>query len=448
MATSPQALRHPGQPTIEIRQIRTPGATDLQIEWNRRSGEAQAREEEIVRRMISLRLLETDRGADELEIVLDNEDLSMLENPFIVPNATFQLRLGSTSSLGAGVVRSFTVIEWRGLRPLTIRCMSAYEWSLNRDKAPRTYNSSRISDIVKAIGYRNGLSVANSVQETNAAHTKKTQTNQTDAQFLKQLAEEIGFVWYIEEGYFGFPQLFFHERRFKPSNTSDQVATITIGDDPRVLDDPIFDMNLGKIANRVTTGVYSLLEKKYFNLVADVDNTARAVIGRSTPIDENSTISMSTTSSTLLQGTDEVIGAFKEIEREMISAKLIMRGDPLFRPKRLVFLQGLGKLLTGAYYVDSIEYQLGVNLPFTMELRLMRNAFGFTASEFGNAVFALRAIQKQFQQSVKAAKDDAEQRAEMAENAEAAALEAKARAETRIIGSGDGTWDVFTAEVR
>jgi hypothetical protein len=405
---------YPGEPIIEV---------TFDGDWKRSPEEKAQLEAEISRRIISVRLLETDVGADECEFTLQNNDLALLEHPFLLPNVHLRVRLTDTNHDGGGIVRSFTVVEWRGLRPLMVRCLSRYEWALNRSKKPRTYESSRISDIVKAIADRHNLDVQlespipsqsdfATVDVTPAAHTKKTQTSQSDAQFLKALAEEIGFVWYIEErspflttrNPHG-ATLFFHERRFKPSNSAEEVNTYEVGNDPRIIGDPIFDMNLGRLVRRLTADIYDPLEKKYRTLVADIGTTSRRVLGKSSPIDADSEWRISTSSDNLLSLGEELNGLFREFERNMIKVKLPLRGDPFIRPKRLLYLTGLGKLLDGPYYIDSIEYKVGGGQPFTSMLQLRRNAMGFTAGDLGNAIFALEKIREQFQQKVKAARD-------------------------------------------
>lgn len=369
-------------------------------------------ERQLDDRMISMEFEETDVGADEVTIVFENQDLQLYRNPMLIPNiGSFDMFFGWAGRMGPA--RRFAVVETSGYRELTVRALHEPEWRLSRVSRNERYTKNRISDIVGEIADRNRMQRV--IQATPFARTKKSQSNQSDAEFLQSLADEIGFVWFVER-WGGRDRLHFLERSFKASEFDPPVEYF-VGSDPRVLGDPDFRVDVFNIFGLVEADIFDPLQKIHQNVLMDINTLERRVAGKSSPITGASKVRLSTTSQKLLRGEEEMAGVYKEAERGLIKATLPVAGDPFMRPKRQINLLGVPPLLSGTYYVDTITYRIDPEEGFTMELEMRKNAFAVTASSIDFALVRLTEIQQSFQQAVQKAKE-AEERARLAEIAE------------------------------
>lgn len=368
-------------------------------------------ERQLDDRMISMEYEETDVGADEVTIVFENQDLQLYRNPMLIPNiGSFEMFFGWEGRMGPA--RRFAVVEISGYRELTVRALHEPEWRLSRVARTQRYTKNRISDIVLEVATAKRNNMVPSVQSTPYARTKKSQSNQSDAEFLQTLADEIGFVWFVER-WGGRDRLYFLERNFKAS-AEDPPVEYNVGKDPRILGDPDFRVDVFNIFGLVEADIFDPLQKIHQTVLMDINTLERRVAGKSSPITGESKIRLSTTSQKLLRGEEEMAGVYKEAERGLIKATLPVLGDPFMRPKRQINLSGVPPLLAGTYYVDTISYSIDREEAFTMELAIRKNAFAVTASSIDFALVRLTEIQRSFQQAVEKAKN-AEERARLAE---------------------------------
>lgn len=362
-------------------------------------------ERQIEDRIISMEYEETDVGADEVTLTLENQDLQLFRNSLLIPNiGIWDMFFGWVGRMGPK--RTFVTVEVSGFRVLTIRALNEPEYRLSRVSRCIPHRKSRISDIVRDIAKRNNM--VSVTQATPFARTKKAQSNQSDAQFLKLLAEEIGFVWYVEKQG-SRDRLHFLERDFK-ADPFDPPVEYFIGSDPRVLSDPDYSIDVFDLFGLVETNVFDPLQKIHFTVKADIAEVERRVAGKSSPITSASKITLSTTSQKLLRGEEEMTGVYKQAEKGLIKATLPLLGDPFMRPKRQINLIGVPALLAGTYYVDTITYKVTPQEAFTMELKIRKNAFAVAASDIDFALLRLTEIRADFQQAVEKAKE-AEERA-------------------------------------
>ena len=386
------------EPEVRIRKA--------SLTWRDREGPSgdflTKQERQVEDRLISMEYVETDIGADEVTLVLENQDLDLFRNALLIPNiGVFIMNFGFSGLLGPS--RTFVVVEVSGFRELTVRALSEPEYRLSRVARTETYRVNQISEIVREIAERNNMSAITGldVQKTPFARTKKSQSNQSDAEFLQSLAEEIGFVWYVET--IGRrDHLIFQERTFQ-SSAHDPPPDYNIDDGSRVLEDPDFEIDVFNIFGLVEGDVFDTLKKTHDRVEADVLRLERRVAGKSTPIQADSKIKISSTSRTLLQGQEEMTALYKEAEKGLIKATLPVLGDPFLRPKRQINLSGVPFLLSGTYYVDTIIYRISERDAFTMELVIRKNAFAVSASDIEFLLGRLTEIQEQFREKVKVA---------------------------------------------
>ena len=365
------------------------------------AGDIASQEEDVRNRIISVEILETDIGADECTLRLENSDLSLFGNPLLFPQSIFEIVLGYETRRGTPQV--FRIVEIKGFRDLTVRALGR-EYELDRVQRKETYNNVTIAQVASLVAQRHNLFPV--VQQTFGVHQQIVQSGESDAEFLQRLAESIGFVWFIQQDSSPIgrvEKLFFLERAFEEGGFP--VEVVEIGKDPRVLGDPDFEVDIANVFGVAQGALYNPIQKLYEDLTATVEDTRRRVLGSSTPITEDSKLSIPSTITDRLAAQEEIDGFYKEFERQMLRCTFRMQGDPLFRPKRLLVMEGVGPLFRGPYYIDSIRYRLAPGESFTMELSLRKNAFSFTATDIAIRFKELDEVRKDFQARVQAARD-------------------------------------------
>lgn len=423
-------MRPTREPTIGIKAVSTPLLTDVSIPL-------KTAERLLRQRVVAVEITETDVGADECVLTLDNSDLSLWENPLILPNTKLDVSLGYEDALAPAT--RFKVIETRGWRQLTLRAWGR-EFDLDRETREKVTYTGRISEAVIEIACRNGLNPR--VRTTPGKHRQLVQSkNETDAQFLQRLAKRVGFVWYIEQAPQGDKGRICKQGRksnnlvFRSRVPDANVVTIAVGEDQRVIGDPEFEIDISNVLARGRIRHDNPLEKTFqaieeaLVVASDRQKDLEDVIAATTPVDRarrfdvesktidrfswgNATIidpdeklTYSSTVESLLQAQEELDGLLAEHERQLVKARITLFGDPFVRPKRTAKLLNVGRLLEGIYYIDTIRYRLRPRETFTMELFLRRNALNFTAGRLASVLLGLQTAKGLFQLRLEAERE-------------------------------------------
>ena len=258
------------------------------------------------------------------------------------------------------------------------------------------------SEIAEQIASANGLKPV--VTATKGHHLRVTQSNISDAQFLKELAEKArnrdgdgvsGYVFYIQDD-----ELHFHPREldqtplltleyftdtkgllrsFRPSTQSQGakgagVETKTVGIDPRKKDVVEHKANnastpertaLGKQTYLVdgNTGEGSFKEQETGQIVPSFD---RSEGFHEEPRQE--------------PAQDNAEGKFREAELRQVEADAATIGIPQLRAKKNVEIKGVGRKFSGIYYCHSVRHSIS-GAGYLCELKLKKNALGKGAGD-------------------------------------------------------------------
>ena len=257
------------------------------------------------------------------------------------------------------------------------------------------------SEIAEQIAAANGLTPV--VTATKGTHLRVTQSNISDAQFLKELAEKArdrdgdgvsGYVFYIQDD-----ELHFHPREldqtplltleyftdtkgllrsFRPSTQSQGakgagVETKTVGIDPRKKD------VVEHKANNATTPERTALGKQtYFDGNTGEGSFKEQETGQIVPSFDRSEGFHEEPRQEPAQ--DNAEGKFREAELRQVEADAATIGIPQLRAKKNVEIKGVGRKFSGIYYCHSVRHSIS-GAGYLCELKLKKNALGKGAGD-------------------------------------------------------------------
>lgn len=258
------------------------------------------------------------------------------------------------------------------------------------------------SEIAEEIAAANALTPV--VTPTVGHHLRVTQSNISDAQFLKELAGKAratdgdgvtGYVFFVQDNELHFhpreldqaPALtleYFTDRQgllrsFRPSTQSQGAKgrgteTRTVGVDPRAREVVEHRANNETTPDRETLGRRTYLvdgatgEGSY---VAQESGQIVPDYGRSEgfhvePAQE--------------PAQDAAEGQFRAAELGQVEASALTIGIPTLKAKQNVEIKGVGEKFTGVYYLQSVRHVIGGE-GYSCELKLKKNALGRGAGE-------------------------------------------------------------------
>lgn len=258
------------------------------------------------------------------------------------------------------------------------------------------------SEIAEEIASANGLTPM--VTPTKVRHLRVTQSNVSDAQFLKELAGRArdkdgdgvtGYVFYIQDD-----ELHFHPRdlderpaavleyftdrkgvlrSFSPSTQSQRakgagVETKAVGVDPRK------KRPVEHKANNETTPERTSLGKRTYLVDGNTGEGAYKdqESGQVVPSYERSEGFHEEPRQEPAQDLSE--GRFREAELRQVEADAVTIGIPSLRAKQNLEVKGVGRKFSGVYYCHSVRHVIGEG-GYSCELKLKKNALGKGAGD-------------------------------------------------------------------
>ncbi len=253
------------------------------------------------------------------------------------------------------------------------------------------------SEIAEEIAAANGLTPV--VKPTKARHLRVTQSNVSDAQFLRELAAKArdkdgdgvaGYAFYIQDDELHFhprdlesgPFLcleYFTDRKgvlrsFRPSTQSQAAKgagteTRAVGVDPRA------KAPVEHKANNESTPERTSLGKRTYLVDGNTGEASykEEETGRVVPSFERSEGFHEEPLQEPAQDLAE--GKFKEAELRQVEASAATMGVPSLRAKRNIEIRGVGQKFSGVYYCHGARHVIDSS-GYGCELKLVKNALG------------------------------------------------------------------------
>ncbi len=258
------------------------------------------------------------------------------------------------------------------------------------------------SEIAEAIAARYGLSTK--VTPTKGRHLRVVQSNVSDAEFLKHLAETArpkdgdgvtGYVFYVQDD-----ELHFHP----PGLDQEPAACLEYFTDTKgVLRSftPVTQSQGAKGAGTETKaiGVDPRKKETVEHRASNRNTPERTSLGKRTVLvdgntgeeayqeDESGHIAASPERTEGFHeepaqepAQDSAEGKYKQAELGQVEATAVTMGIPRLRAKQNVEVKGVGRKFSGVYYVESVRHAFGGS-GYSCELKLKKNALGKGAGE-------------------------------------------------------------------
>ena len=156
-------------------------------------------------RILSVEYTDAERKVDKLVLTVDNKDLSNFDDQVWKHGNKVRIAWGYPGRMSP--TRECVITKVNGFLNLRIEA-KALSVLMNRVTKRRTFERMKRSDVVRQIAEENGYGDALDIEDTEVVMEILTQANLTDAQFIKRMAHQEGFEFYVD-----FDGFHFHERR-------------------------------------------------------------------------------------------------------------------------------------------------------------------------------------------------------------------------------------------
>lgn len=372
---------------IVLIKVGAPGGNDKQrVELNSPATDAQG-----AQHFLSLQFTDEETKKDKLELVVDNFFLTQIDSPLWKKGNKIEARWGYVGLLTP--LRTFTITKVTGSIKLKVEA-EAEDIQLDREEKTRVFENQKVSDVARQLAEEAGFgqSAVQFIEDTEIVREQISQLGETDYVFLKRLALQQLWDFYID-----FDGWHFHPRRTdqKPLRRFIYYADPGQGD---IIGPPEFgDMAKAKPAKIVLRG-RDPITKEDFEVVGD-NTTAggRTALGQVMenpgPDDaaaagdanakENATVQVyHTTAKTREEALRKAIALYRRVQLNAVPLELPVVGDPRMIAKSTVLVENIGPTTSGLYYVKRVVHAVSGST-FTLKLSLTSDGkAAFTSSAY------------------------------------------------------------------
>lgn len=328
--------------------------------------------------VLSLTFEDATKKADKLSLTLDNSDLRHFDNPYWRRGNILEVMWGYPGRVAPA--RSCVIRRANGGRVLTIE---AYAKSvlMHAKKQRRVWDNTTRAEVVRRIAEEYGYFDAGlRVQDTGIRLAHVTQAGMTDAQFLAHLARKEGFEFWVDH-----TGLNWRERDY--AQAPKKVLTYFTDEVGQILDFNV-ETSITALTGSVEARGIDPLTKKKVTGKAD-NNTERkglaTVIEVVDPVSGVTSLQTRVSSEETEHTTSGAGGGSDAAAKKSAEAKyrsnhasavkmsMSVVGDPELTAKSVVEVRGMGKMLSGKYFVLTARHVLGRSGGYRTELELRKD---------------------------------------------------------------------------
>lgn len=320
---------------------------------------------DVSEKVISIDYDDAEGKADKFVIALNNWDLAVFDDPTWRKGTVLIVSWGYVGNMAPS--REVVVQKMTGFQVLKIEAL-AKSVLMHKTTKSRHFDAIRRSDVARMIAQENGYGPAEQdIEDTNVVLPTLTQGSISDATFLMRLAHQEGFEFYVD-----FDGFHFHQKRL----TQRPIRVLTWYNDPGAGDiiSVNVDSDVAAKPGAVALSGRDPLSKQDIKTEANNEVTHRPALG---PVPEASvdpvtgsltfstnnvsTESRSTTEVNKAAASREAEGSFRRAQNVAVKMKITIVGDPRLPAKTVIEVRGLGKRLSGKYYVKSHAHKIDQN---------------------------------------------------------------------------------------
>ena len=343
---------------------------------------------ELTRRVKAFQFIDREAGMDRLRLTINNSDLSNFDDPVFERGGKLRCAFGNGQS--AAPPRDMVIKKVTGGRTLTIEAVTVAGLAMDTEKKRRCFANVRRSDVVRKLAKEHGFNNPD-IEETPEVFEELGQSNLSDGQLLRKLAHLEGFEFFID-----WSGLHWHRRRAGQAPAREYIYFV----DP--LGGEILDFNVTNDVTRrpgkVTVKSRDPLGKTDIEASAsnsedgdrDVMQGVTATIDKeSGELSKHPEIAYEQTVASNVESQQdadrEAKGKFRKAAQGVVKLTLKLRGDPSLVAKTIITVHGMGKRISGKYYVKEITHTLDSSSGYTMDVKLITDGFQSRGGGAGSA---------------------------------------------------------------
>lgn len=240
---------------------------------------------------------------------------------------------------------------------------------LQRGTKTRTFQQTKVSDIAKAIGGEVGLKV-DQVQDTQIKLDYISQCNQTNLQFLQELADQIGYKVWVED-----KTLYFQ----KPRRNALRPITLAFDRNQELLE---FSARLNTMdqISQIETRSWDIKKKQSVVSIAkgspEVSQPGGAISGpkaTSQAFGTTKHVRFDPTADSKAETDQIAAGQFEEMAMDYIQGDGSCQGRADLRAGSIVNLTGLGQRFSGQYDLTDVTHSFSPSQGYRTSFTVRRN---------------------------------------------------------------------------
>lgn len=331
--------------------------------------------------------VDEEKKADKLTLKIDNWNLEQFDSPTWKKGTILEVTFGYPGKMSP--IRRAVVQKIKGFRQLSIEA-HGMAMVAHKIKRSRVWSNMTLVEIARAIAGQYGAEFGvaggttgdnikiDSALDRKVAH--RVQASETDASFLSRLAKRHGLQFYVDS----------QGMHFKTRNLEQApIRSYTWFNGEGELLDIDIENDVTARAGAVTKKGIDPLSKKVITHRADNDSTKRAGLAPVIEIIDKKTLVSSvqpraaeehtehTSEANTVGAKSHAEGKFRETQHRTVKLSFKAVGDPDVMGKRVIEMKGIGKRLSGKYYITSVTHTID-NSGYSMSVKAHTDGHGAT----------------------------------------------------------------------
>lgn len=347
---------------------------------------AEAERLSVSDRVVSIEYTDSEKKADKAVLKVDNFTLAQFDEPLFIEGGIMELSWGYQGNLAP--TREVVIKKVKGSAQLSIEGNSK-SVLLHKERKCRTFENMSYVEIVVQIAEEHGFIDTKFIGITPSAKVKEvlnmkrdivSQARMTDAEFLRHLANKLGFEFYVD----------FDGLHFNPRNIGQKpMRLFTYYTDPGqgdIIRPPEIEVDTTGKKGKVRSKGRDPMNKSDIDATADNDSesadrevnadtqTVISIEGGSTVISQENVATSDdqpTSEDNQADAQATASGQYRRSQENSVTLKLETVGDPLVLAKSIIEVQGIGKTYSGNYYVSEAKHKISTS-GYTMSLMCKR----------------------------------------------------------------------------
>lgn len=320
-------------------------------------------------RVLSFKYKDRERKQDVATLTVENGFLQNFDDPVWRKGAHLLLRWGYPGNMTPE--REVCITSVKGFKELKVEAVSV-SVRMNRVQKCRVFENQSPTRAARTIAEENGWGPdVQHVDDVDEVMEVITQSNLTDAQFLRRWASRLGFEFYVD-----FDGFHFHRRRVE----SRPVRVFRYHTDPNqgdILAEPTIENDLTARPGRTRVRGRNPMTREDIDEGADNDSDSdRPTLTEITEIIDPDTgrslgdrvegnlaseETVPTADATPTAARRRARGRFRRTQQTAVKMKFPVVGDPQLFAKSVCQVEGMGQRLSVRYYMKEVEHDLNPN---------------------------------------------------------------------------------------